>query len=186
MNRRGLLRQQITEAWNSVIKADFHRQRINSERSLQASLWSKLDGILPPESRRMFIEPHLKVTTSTVDGQVAQECRYPDIVICNTREVIGIVEIKYLPRAQPNWKKDSQTFSWIHNNRDKIVIQNIRHRGVAADDREYRLSKDVLFVWAGVHRPSNIDFTQHIDQSLAKHFLERHAITRDGKHPVVQ
>lgn len=103
MNRRGLLRGQLTQAWGMAIDEDYRRQRINSERSLQASLWSKLNVLLPPESRRMFIEPKLKATVAALDGQVKPEFRFPDIVICNTREVIGIVEVKYLPRAKPNW-----------------------------------------------------------------------------------
>jgi hypothetical protein len=131
----------------------------------------------------MFIEPRLKAKAPNLDGQVTQEFRYPDIVVCNTREVIGIVEIKYLPRAKPNWKKDLQTFSWIHKHRDQIVIQNVRHRGVATDSRAYPLSKDVLFVWAGVHVPSDVQICQNIDQGLANHFLELHAITRNGEHP---
>jgi hypothetical protein len=183
MNRRELLRNQLRDAWKATIEQDYRRQRINSERSLQASLWSQLNSILPPKTRRMFIEPILKATVSNLDGEVAQESRYPDIVICNKKEVIGIIEIKYLPRAKPNWTKDLQTFSWIHKNRDQFVIQNIRHRGVATDSREYKLSKDVLFVWAGVHLPSKDQISQSIDQGLAKHFLPLHAITRKGEHP---
>ncbi|MDA0835310.1 MAG: hypothetical protein O3A29_18695 [Planctomycetota bacterium] len=50
-------------------------------------------------------------------------------------------------------------------------------RGIAADDRQYRLSNNVLFVWAGVHTARDIDLRNQIDQQLAKHFLEMHAIT---------
>ena len=179
MNRRGLLRQQINDAWRAAIQVDYCSQRIDSERSLRASLWSQLNSILPPESRRMFIEPTLKAMAPTLDGKVAHEFRYQDIVICNTREVIGIIEIKYLPRVKPNWTKDLQTFSWIHKHRDQILIQNIRHRGAVADCHAYPLSEDVLFVWAGVHVPADLEISQHIDQRLSKHFLALHAQTRD-------
>lgn len=186
MNRRGLLRKQLTQAWRNAIEEDYHRQRINSERSLQASLWSKLNKLLPAESRRMFIEPKLKAKVAALDGQVKPEFRFPDIVICNTREVIGIVEVKYLPRARPNWKKDLQTFLWLHTNREQIVIQNVRHRGVTADDRSYPLAQDVLFVWAGVHALSGIDLGQHIDPDLSTHFLALHAETKQGEHPTIR
>lgn len=185
MNRRGLLRQNLKDAWQSAIADDYYRQRINSERSLQASLWSKLNEILP-KARRMFIEPKLKATVEALDGQVNPEFRFPDIVICNTKEVIGIVEVKYLPRAKPNWQKDLNTFSWINTNRDQIVIQNIRYRGVTVDDREYPLSEDVLFVWAGVHALSGIDLAKHINPELSRHFLALHAETTDGEHPTIR
>lgn len=183
MDRRLLLRQQLEDAWRLAIEDDYQRQRINSERSLQASLWSKLNAILPTNSRRLFIEPTLKAAVKDLDGSVKQEFKYPDVVVCNTREVIGIVEIKYLPRARPNWKKDLQTFSWIHNHRDQIIIQNVRYRGLLADDRAYPLAKDVLFVWAGVHVASTTPLSQHIDQRLTHHFLELHAHTKHDGHP---
>lgn len=44
---------------------------------------------------------------------------------------------------------------------------------MATDSRAYRLSKDMLFVWAGVHIAPVIDLSQHIGQGLAKG--ERHA-----------
>src|SRR5690606_9892641 len=81
MSNRELLRSQITEAWSRCLAEDYAAQRINSERSLQASLWSRLNEILPRSSRRMFIEPGLSIIGA------ARQLRYPDIVICNTREV---------------------------------------------------------------------------------------------------
>lgn len=182
---RGILRHQLKNAWRSTIEGDYRRQRINSERSLQASLWSKLNALLP-ESRRMFIEPKLMAKVENLDGQINPEVRFPDIVICNTREVIGIVEVKYLPRAMPSWKKDLKTFLWIHTNRDQIVIQNVRHRGVTVDNRSYPLAQDVLFVWAGVHVLSGIDLSEKMPQELSKHFLALHAETVDGKHPAIR
>ena len=186
MSRRAILKQQLCEAWTAAIQRDYHRQRINSERSLQASLWSQLNSILSPKSRRMFIEPTLTATSPNIENQLTRESRIPDLVICNTKEVIGVVEIKYIPRVRPNWRKDLDTFSWINKHRDQFAIRNKRHRGVANDDRKYRLSKDVLFVWAGVHSEEDVDLSQHIDHELAKHFLEMHAVTRAGKDPVLK
>jgi hypothetical protein len=87
MASRALLRLQIVKAWRLTICKDYAAERINSERSLQAALWSRLNTTLseklPPKSRRMFIEPRMTV---------AGKALYPDIVICNTRQVIGIIE----------------------------------------------------------------------------------------------
>jgi hypothetical protein len=85
------------------------------------------------------------------DGTSSSVVRFPDLVICNTKEVIGIVELKYQPRGKPNWPKDLQTFDFIVKNRDQIYVSNARYRGIIADDREYPLAKDILFVWAGIH-----------------------------------
>src|SRR5574339_1190948 len=100
MTNRSKLRQQITEAWCKSIKVDYTAQRINSERSLQASVWANLNAILPSSTRRMFIEACMSVQGSE------RQVRFPDIVICNTREVIGIIELKYQPRGKPSWQKD--------------------------------------------------------------------------------
>lgn len=186
MNRRNLLRKQIVQAWHEAITEDYQTQRINSERSLQASLWSRLNAILPTESRRMFIEPKLKAEVETLEGQMSPELRFPDIVVCDTKEVIGIVEVKYLPRARPRWRKDLKTFKWIHEEREDLFIQNVRYRGVAVDDREYPIAEDVLFVWAGVHALCGIDLTQEIEPPLSERFLALHAETTDGAHPKIR
>lgn len=165
MKNRTALRTQIDEAWLACIAEDYNRQRINSERSLQASFWSQLNHRLHAETRRMFIEPGMK---SGTDGT-----RFPDIVICNTEKVIAIIELKYTPRAIPNWKEDLGTFDWIHAHRD-ISISNKRFRGAAVDEREYPLDPDLVFVWAGIHLPSEERLGMHISEALALHFMELH------------
>jgi hypothetical protein len=187
MTLRKPLRDQVTEAWTQAIESDFHRQRINSERGLQASLWSKLNEILPPDTRRLFIEPTLRAPFD--DGKLdGADLRYPDLVICNAKEVIGIVELKYQPLAEPSWKKDLETFTWILDNREHISVQNLslRYRGVEMDSRVYPLAKDVLFVWAGVHKSWSESLQSHIDERIGKHFLELHAETNDGEHPLLR
>jgi hypothetical protein len=171
MTARSLLRSQITDAWHQSIRQDYEGSRINSERSLQASLWSHLKDELSPTTRRMFIEPRMTV------GRTNQQVRYPDIVICNTRQVIGIIELKYLPRAQPSWRKDLLTFQWIEDNRTTITVSNARYRGLAENRRVYPLAKDVLYVWAGVHAASSVCLDNLVRADLAPTFLPLHAET---------
>jgi hypothetical protein len=76
---------------------------------------------------------------------------YPDIVVCNSRQVIAVVELKYLPRTVPRYKKDIDNLDFIAKHRSAISISNQRFRGHKTDDRDYELSKQILFVWAGVH-----------------------------------
>lgn len=177
MANRSLLKSQIRDAWRQSITVDYAAQRINSERSLQASLWSNLNAMLAPTTRRMFIEPCMSVPG--LDKQV----RYPDLVICNSKEVIGIIELKYQPRAQPKWHKDVDTFHFLARHRETISISNTRFRGIVADARLYSLAKDVLYVWAGVHAPCDLRLSEYVDPILAPYFMELHAETQPSCAP---
>jgi hypothetical protein len=172
---RPLLRRQITEAWRQSISTDYAAQRINSERSLQASVWANLNALLPQNTRRTFIEPRMSIPGSN------RQSRIPDIVICNSREVIGIVELKYQPRGKPSWNKDLATFHWVTENRDRISISNSRFRGVGIDARSYPLSKTILYVWAGVHAACALDPRSHITPAVSQCFLALHAETQHGQ-----
>ena len=171
---RGPLRKDLIEAWEAAISKDYEKQRINSERSLQASFWSQLNKKFKAKSRRMFIEPPVKIT-------IAGEKRkfFPDLVICNSESVIAIVEMKYLPRAKPATVKDMETLKCLSKYRDQIVIKNSRFRGTGKSPREFRLGDKVLFVWAGVHSlpKARIKANKNLDGC----FLQLHAITKDGE-----
>jgi len=187
MNRRWLLESQIAQAWHDCISKDYSIQRINSERSLQASFWSRLNALLS-KNRRMFIEPCMTIKTN---GHVRKI--FPDLVICNTREVIGIVELKYMPRATPNYKKDINSLSIIAKHREHITISNERYRGQAVDKKIYTLSKSILFVWAGVHTGINSTIPKQIDElpysaghkELEGCFIEPHAETNKNSGPKI-
>lgn len=176
MNRRTMLRGQLRRAWREVIETDYARQRINSERSLQAALWARLDALLPPQTRRLFIEP-----TVSLDGDSKR--RAPDLVICNTRSVIGIVEIKYLPRAAPKWQKELETFRWILAHHHRLAVTNYRFRGVEVDSRAYPVAGDPLFAWAGVHARSGVRLADYLEEGPGFNFLELHAETVHGRQP---
>ena len=185
MNQRWLLKSQIIQAWNDCIKNDYSAQRINSERSLQASFWSYLNDILSI-NRRMFIEPCMTIKTNGRTGKI-----FPDLVICSTRDVIGVIELKYLPRATPNYKKDIKSLSTIAKHREHITISNERFRGRAVDEKIYGLSKSILFVWAGVHAGGNSITSNQIYESLYSTgykelegcFIELHAETNKNSAP---
>lgn len=108
----------------------------------------------------------------------------PDLLICNSREIIGVVELKYQPRARPNYSKDLETLEWIATHGSNISITNERFRGKTADARTYKLSKSVVYVWAGVHADKSI--TLPIPARLKSNFLELHAITTKDDDPVIR
>lgn len=112
--------------------------------------------------------------------------RYPDIVVCNTRQIIGIVELKYQPRVKPHWQKDLETFDLIDQFRSQISVSNERFLGVKVDKRPYPLAKDVLFVWAGVHAEWPHEIGKHASARLQGSFLELHADTSNGSEATVR
>ena len=179
MPSRALLRAQLVAAWRRCMETDYAAQRINSERSLQASLWAQLNLILSPKNRRMFIEPRLFCEAR------AGGVKYPDIVVCNSRAVIAIVELKFQPRSNPVWRKDVETLRWVRNQRSSIFVANHRHRGPVIDGRSYPISRDLLCVWAGVHKESPRKIAEELLPSERKGFLELHAQTRAGEGPLV-
>ena len=182
MKQRSLIKSQIIQAWNRCISEDYCAQRINSERSLQASFWSHLSQLLS-KNRRLFIEPGISIRTKN-----GPKTFVPDIVVCNTREVISIIELKYLPRTQPRYKKDIESLSLIAENRHQIIVANDRFRGAEKDSNKYSLSKDILFVWAGVHAKEKTETSALYSaghKSLDDCYLQLHAVTVNNSKPNV-
>ncbi|MBT8396482.1 MAG: hypothetical protein KJN92_05935 [Gemmatimonadetes bacterium] len=135
-------------------------------------------------NRRMFIEPQLKCEPGKSSSQ-ATTVKYPDLVVCNTRSVIGIIELKYRPKGKPAWEKDIETMKWVAANRKKLSVQNKRYKGVGVDGRIYPMSPYVLFVWAGIHAKSDVEVSDHISKRLQGCFLELHAETSRNRQPKV-
>lgn len=181
------LQKQLLTAWKKSIERDYCNQRINSERSLQASFWSQLNAILDPNTRRMFVEPRFALK---VNGDTKQ--RFPDFVICNSVHIIAVVELKYLPRALPAFDKDMETLELLAKHRAELMVANSRFRGERRAAKEYPFSDSVLFVWAGVHRKPKVSY-ESIDvpmlsrgiKELGGCFLQLHAETDLGHPPKV-
>ncbi len=182
MTGRKFIESKIFHAWRTAIEVDYASQRINSERSLQAAFWAHLNMSLP-KTRRLFIEPTLIVRTPAGNRRIT-----PDIVICNTREVISIIELKYLPRAAPRYDKDLDSLATIARERRKISISNSRYRGPKGEPTEYSLSKSVLFVWAGVHADQGWEEKELFIGSrkvLKGSYLQLHAVTQHQENPKI-
>ena len=182
MKQRSGIQSRIISAWRKCIEDDYCNQRINSERSLQASFWSHINESLP-KTRRLFIEPSLTIRSRSGVKRII-----PDIVICNTKEVISIIELKYRPRAQPKYKKDIESLATIARNRKRIEISNDRFRGSERDATVYSLSERILFVWAGVHAEEKSDQGAVFaagKRSLRNCYLQLHAVTQKDGNPKV-
>ena len=177
---RALIKSHIIEAWKNCVEEDYKKQRINSERSLQAALWAHLYNNKLPENMRLFIEPTIKVN--------GNEKIRPDIVVCNKRNIISIIEIKYLPRGKPKYEKDIKSLATISAQRENISIENHRFQGIIKDKTKYKARNNILFVWAGFHTKQKLEertlfSDKYID--LKGCYLQLQAETEMGLEPKI-
>ena len=129
---------------------------------------------------RLFIEP-----TLTING--SEKIR-PDIIVCNSKSIIAIIEIKYLPRGKPKYEKDIKKLAKISENRKSISITNHRFQGIEKDTTKYKLPKSVLFVWAGFHTQQKQENKQLFSQGyeyLQGCYLQLQAETAMGLDPKI-
>jgi hypothetical protein len=180
MQTRALLRSQLAIAWQKTIDLEYSEQLINSERGLQIYFCRHLlDEFKSDEvSRRLFIEPRITLPEVGV-------ARYPDIVICHTRSIIGVVELKYLPRARADFTKDLKTLEWLSENGMDVVLSNDRYRGVREESRKFSLAPDAVLCWAGVYTSPEESIRLPEARTINERVLVLQAITKSGSPPVI-
>lgn len=171
---RSPLKRTLREAWHEVIEHDYARRRVNSERSLQASMWAALNRRLPSSNRRLFVEPHFTIT-----GR--RSSLYPDLVVCNSRTVLAVIELKYQPKRSPSIQKDLGALQSLATATEPLVLSNERFLGEVCATRGYPLTDRTLFAWAGVYRAQNAQkpapFEIPVPGALTNRFFSLHAIT---------
>jgi hypothetical protein len=147
MTRRHLLRKHLFTAWHTTITNQYCDRLINSERGLQVFFCAALLQQFEKGKvmRRIFVEP--RISRESAPGVL-----YPDIVLCNSRQIIGVVELKYVPRGLPKYAKDLRTSRNIAKV-DGITLSNDRYRGIERN-RFYTLASDAVLCWAGVYTGS--------------------------------
>lgn len=138
--------------------------------------------MLPP-NRRLFIEPGIALS---LEGETRRI--YPDIVVCNSKSIIGVIEIKYLPRGKARYEKDLKSLSSLARFGGEVSISNERFRGREEDSKEYQLARNPVFVWGSIHKQgSAVEFDETIcnDSALNRRFLKLFAETVADESPVV-
>jgi hypothetical protein len=180
--QRHLLRSQIKKAWEIAINQRYQAQLINSERGLQLYFCEALLRMFEEAkvNRRLFIEPCLQLSDET-------GCRYPDVVVCNTKQIIGIIEFKYAPRIRANTiaKKDIATLEFAAREASRLTLSNDRYLGPKARKKSYPLADDAVLCWAGVYKGDVIDLRGAINKQVLPHFLQLNALTIAGEAPHV-
>lgn len=177
MSERKLLRENIADAWTRTLSESYPQKLINSERGLQVHFCHRLLEVFGDLDRRLFIEP----TFTASDGTT----RIPDIVICNSQRIIGVVELKYMPRAAPDYEKDLRTLKWFCSAPPPITLSNERYRGV--DEKKvkaYELASDAILCWAGVYAEPRAD-VEHHGRALGSRLLCLHAVTKPLLRPEI-
>ena len=177
MPRRSKIGNQLIEAWRQTIEKDYCSGHINSERGLQALLLANLKAVFESgkTKRQMFIEPTVKLP----DGSIIR----PDMMICNAREVICVLELKYVPRGSADTTKDMHSISSIAR-ASELSVALERYRGPDLPRPPFEVSRTVLFAWAGVHCGGTEPAPEWKDPAFAEHFfLELHAVTTEGEVP---
>ena len=171
MASRTLLKRHIQTAWRGTIEGAYAEQLVNSERGLQVHFCHLLLEQFKAASlpRRIFVEPSL----TDVDGRV----RAPDIVICHSQKIIGVIELKYQPRVSPSFAKDLGILKWFSESMGELTLSNTRYLGLQSTSlKKYPLSNNAVLCWAGVYRGPHVDIRAKADLPHDQ-FLCIHAVT---------
>lgn len=173
MSSRSLLRSQLRSAWRRTIGSAYSDRLINSERGLQVHFCiNLLEEFKTSRVRRhLFVEPIVVFPDGTK--------RYPDLVICNGRRAIGVIEFKYKPRARPAVGKDINTLHRLATLGKPLVLANDRFQGLT-EAREYSFAPDAVLCWAAVYTGGLVTLPARALSSLGSRFLRLDAITHDG------
>ena len=166
---RTLLQNQLYRAWKKTILDSYDHRLINSEGGLQVNFCLALCNEFERDrvKRYIFVEPII------ISGSL--QC-YPDLLICNAKSVIGVVELKYTPRGIPRTKKDLNTLSHLRGSADDILVENLRYRGNQRP-RRFTLSSDAVFCWAAIYAGKKV-LALPDPENMNGHFLWLHALTQ--------
>lgn len=180
MANRRLLRRQLRQAWVDTIRETYGQQIINSERALQVQLAARLLAAFDQDGvrRYLFVEPKLILE----NGQRV----HPDLLVCNSRQIIGAIELKYQPKVRPRYAKDLATLDALARESGSIQLENTRYRGPGLGERGFTLSADPLFVWAGVYRSPRQEIPADGSYSInTSQLLILHAVTQVDEGPEI-
>lgn len=132
--------KQIEESWHGAV-SDYNEHKVLSERTLQASLWSHLQS--KADQQYIFVEPRLKLP-NTEQGKPRHII--PDLVICRSKSVIAVIELKFMPRAAPNFLADIKKLRSIYVERASIQLHLPRFMGISAKEHAYKITDKTQFV----------------------------------------
>jgi hypothetical protein len=130
----------------------------------------------------MFIEPGITYSDKGVVRRI-----FPDIVICNSREIVAVIELKFHPKVRPPFTKDLASLNNISKHRNSISLSNSRFNGIEFDPKTYTGSSQILFAWAGIHKGcyDEQDWAAWRYPHLKGCYVELHAETKRSSDPEI-
>ncbi|WP_234262990.1 hypothetical protein [Hydrogenophaga sp. NFH-34] len=128
--------------------------------------------------RRIFVEPSVQVLEPRI-------YKRPDLLICNQKQIIGMVELKYVPRGRASYSKDLETLYILQKNRLKFEISNQRYRGPKGLTGTFTLASDAVLCWAGVYSGEKIRSDAFLHAESSQDFLALHALTSKDKNAII-
>ena len=174
MSQRKILRDDLRFTWNSVIEHQYTNRRIDSEASLQVHFAAALLGRFESEgrTRRIFVEPTIKILSPKLH-------KIPDLLICNQRSIIGMVELKYKPRGRVDYRKDLETLLALSEQRLEFSVSNARYLGPKKVGKVFSLAPNAVLCWAAVYRGKRVADESFLRAEAREEFLALHALTSE-------
>ena len=156
--------QRLIKIWKENIKNLYEKGSICSERALQAEIYRQLSDC---NEYRIWIEPKLPKVF---------DYKIPDIIISKSNEIIGIIELKYVPHGAPRYMGDiNKLVAFSKAKTKKIPLLTIPNSGGWNEDEKFFISANVLTVFGviGWHDAHALDYEKWKSKKveLPKNFL---------------
>lgn len=148
------------------IKESFLQQKINTERLLQAEFYRQLKDRLTDPVYNVWVEPVLAFR----ENDIELTHKKPDIVITKEKEVVGVIELKFVPWAEADYIEDINKLEKLsREGGNKIyLLQNI-YSGEWHKDEEssFTISSNLLSVFAVIAKKNSYALDKNKWQELS-------------------
>ena len=100
--------EKLKNIWMTWVESSYLEGRITTERGLQSNLYAHI--LREEPDWKVYVEPGFYPP----DGMTAQY--KPDLVICDSRNILAIIEIKFVPHHYPQYISDLDKMIDISSN----------------------------------------------------------------------
>ncbi len=138
------LRRALSRLWVKEIQLLYNNGLICSEAHLQAELYASL-------RKKLTAKNNFHVWVEAVIPQVDQ--LKTDILVTHEQNIIGVIELKYIPHGFPRYENNFQKFEKLQH--QKMLRLNLKLNPITGlDDYRFHFSFDenCLFVFAAIAR----------------------------------
>lgn len=159
MSERMIIKEVFDDVWKEI-ELVYKSGLICSERHLQSEIFSLLKNNISFSSvYTVFVEPRVDQNTcENLHGKI------PDLIIVNhhSKEIVAVIELKYVPFSYPAYKKDLSTLLNFFNNRKAIAMPLLTepNTGLWADER-YTVIENPILVYCVIAKADAHVITQY-------------------------